>query len=427
MIEPGDTSPLRPHQDDDGRDQLDEGVGSYLRGRRGAQFNEKQDAHFDETRGARAEGGRAGLNSPAGFARSEESPSTVRADVEARESAEAFVTEVDGLSREASRELLSRLAGQNGASNGSSAVQDHKSSRVAPYERSGAAASDNFGTASPRNYGAAPSLAEERRSNRPPAQQSYYAARARTPDAPVYRGGSVRLPGAAPRTLGHQRWGVLAARTARALRGPGVLAAAPGQPGAQLLTEQVFFTLDGEMAPQALLTRLVGAGDGAPGASGQPAGRGGGGRQSSAPRAPRGETPQTFSGAGSSVFTHGDEPSSLSNQSRSPGLDWRQPGVSATAEASAPGVNTSLMSVNNYLTGAETSTTGAAVSSVVAPPLPPLLPPPLVGMPVLPVALAAAREGARDESREAAEDLDALAEKIKLILDEQARRHGIDV
>jgi hypothetical protein len=45
---------------------------------------------------------------------------------------------------------------------------------------------------------------------------------------------------------------------------------------------------------------------------------------------------------------------------------------------------------------------------------------------VLPLASEIARQGARKEA-ESPEDLDALAAKIKFILDEQARRHGIDV
>jgi hypothetical protein len=61
-----------------------------------------------------------------------------------------------------------------------------------------------------------------------------------------------------------------------------------------------------------------------------------------------------------------------------------------------------------------------------APQLPPLIPPQMVGMPVLPIAAATARHGARDEET-ADEDLDVLADRIKRILDEEARRHGIDV
>ena len=62
----------------------------------------------------------------------------------------------------------------------------------------------------------------------------------------------------------------------------------------------------------------------------------------------------------------------------------------------------------------------------IAPQLPPLIPPQMVGMPVLPVAAATARRGARAEET-ADEDLDLLADRIKRILDEEARRHGIDV
>ncbi len=67
----------------------------------------------------------------------------------------------------------------------------------------------------------------------------------------------------------------------------------------------------------------------------------------------------------------------------------------------------------------------------IAPPslaesLPPLAPPQTTTTHALPLASETARRGARDEAS-APEDLDALAAKIKLILDEQARRHGIDV
>lgn len=69
-----------------------------------------------------------------------------------------------------------------------------------------------------------------------------------------------------------------------------------------------------------------------------------------------------------------------------------------------------------------------------APELPPLLPAQTTTEAVLPVAVETARQGARVEAQRTAQpdeptagDLDLLAEKIKLILDEQARRHGIDV
>lgn len=63
----------------------------------------------------------------------------------------------------------------------------------------------------------------------------------------------------------------------------------------------------------------------------------------------------------------------------------------------------------------------------VAESLPPLIPGDILGGPVLPLAAQTVRQGARVEATAGVEDLDALAAKIKLILDEQARRHGIDV
>jgi hypothetical protein len=71
--------------------------------------------------------------------------------------------------------------------------------------------------------------------------------------------------------------------------------------------------------------------------------------------------------------------------------------------------------------------------SRIAPPkaalsLPDLLPPQMTEMPSLPVASASARPGAKLEAEaEMVDDLDILAAKVKRILDEEARRYGIDV
>ncbi len=62
----------------------------------------------------------------------------------------------------------------------------------------------------------------------------------------------------------------------------------------------------------------------------------------------------------------------------------------------------------------------------VAPVLPELLPG-VVGEPVPAVAAAIVRHGARRESAASEDDLGVLASRIKRILDEEARRHGIDV
>ncbi|MGI8426038.1 MAG: hypothetical protein ACR2M4_05465 [Actinomycetota bacterium] len=63
----------------------------------------------------------------------------------------------------------------------------------------------------------------------------------------------------------------------------------------------------------------------------------------------------------------------------------------------------------------------------MTPSLPDLLPPQRAGAQPLPVAAGTARRGAREEAAMNMDDLDTLAGKIKHILDEQARRHGIDV
>ncbi len=58
--------------------------------------------------------------------------------------------------------------------------------------------------------------------------------------------------------------------------------------------------------------------------------------------------------------------------------------------------------------------------------LPPLTTPQGVSVPPLPVATATVRLGSRMEAP-SEEDLDVLAARIKRILDDEARRHGIDV
>jgi hypothetical protein len=66
--------------------------------------------------------------------------------------------------------------------------------------------------------------------------------------------------------------------------------------------------------------------------------------------------------------------------------------------------------------------------TVLTPALSPLLPPASAGSAVLPVAADAARRSAwRDEVDAHETDLSVLAAQVKRILDEEARRHGIDV
>jgi hypothetical protein len=74
---------------------------------------------------------------------------------------------------------------------------------------------------------------------------------------------------------------------------------------------------------------------------------------------------------------------------------------------------------------------GLASATQIAPPmaatwLTPLLLPQVASGPPSPVAAAIVRQDGRQEEA-TEEDLSALAAKIKRILDEEARRHGIDV
>lgn len=69
----------------------------------------------------------------------------------------------------------------------------------------------------------------------------------------------------------------------------------------------------------------------------------------------------------------------------------------------------------------------SGIPPTVTPPLPPLLSPQSAGAPSLPEAAVTARLAAREKESVATDDLDVLATKIKQILDEEARRHGIDV
>jgi len=59
--------------------------------------------------------------------------------------------------------------------------------------------------------------------------------------------------------------------------------------------------------------------------------------------------------------------------------------------------------------------------------LPPLRPPVGQGSVAMPVAAAASRRSARREEAAVVDDLDELAVKLRRILEEESRRHGIDI
>jgi hypothetical protein len=79
-------------------------------------------------------------------------------------------------------------------------------------------------------------------------------------------------------------------------------------------------------------------------------------------------------------------------------------------------------------TGGESESPVQIAPPAAATSLPPLLPPQIAGKPSSLAATAIIQGVARQEEAAATEnDQSALATKIKRILDEEARRHGIDV
>ena len=95
-----------------------------------------------------------------------------------------------------------------------------------------------------------------------------------------------------------------------------------------------------------------------------------------------------------------------------------------TAQAGFPELNR-----HEQLAPGESKTTATApiIPSDVTVSLPNLQSPQPIDRQPLPVAAATVRQSARTEELNAADDLDMLAAKINQILNEQARRHGIDV
>ena len=157
-------------------------------------------------------------------------------------------------------------------------------------------------------------------------------------------------------------------------------------------------------APSDLLGRLAGAPEADKDAFGRGVQRGAAHQRTSATRSPA-------------------WPGSLGPEDAQPGPTR----ASAPTEGAAAVALPATASRTGDVTG-EPESRARIVPPVVAPSLPPLLPSQGVSMPSPPVAAAIVRQGARREETPAAEDdLNMLAAKIKRILDEEARRHGIDV
>ncbi|MFH0344621.1 MAG: hypothetical protein ACHBNF_21420 [Chromatiales bacterium] len=240
------------------------------------------------------------------------------------------------------------------------------------------------------------------------------------------------FPPACRESAAQQDWlNRLGQRAGKAMRQPDTTGSAkPAQDDAQVsgqspsLQEQWAMPLDGTCASLDLLNRLVQ--EDLPGGEGNRA----------LPRSSRGQPP-------SLEKPHPPRPIEKSDEfsQRSDGWDgWHGEPASGgndfeskvklpdTAQASSalfapePGVDGQI----GHGEG-ETKSSVPIIPPNVTPSLPDLLPPQRVGAQPLPVAAATARRGAREEAAMNMDDLDTLAGKIKQILDEQARRHGIDV
>lgn len=109
---------------------------------------------------------------------------------------------------------------------------------------------------------------------------------------------------------------------------------------------------------------------------------------------------------------------------------WPDPATNGTDAAAGPTVD----EVAAWRDGRLEADDGQVVSVVsrFAPPqmadtLPPLRPPNGPALVAMPVAAAAARRSAQRETDAAVEDLDELAGKLRRLLEEESRRHGIDI
>jgi hypothetical protein len=364
---------------------------------------------LDERRGAQAYAARADFAAPASVPSSE--PGNIAAssadggevfepdDAAAAPACAALPPDVAALSRVVGRELLRRLAGRDA------------SPPLPNQTASGAvnASADEQPSARPTARTATPPWSQPpgREPGHTPLDGAAHVSRRRThtADAPRERERRARQPAAfGQQRRAHQWVSLLAARAASALRRAGAHPFATerreesssSQPPS-LLRRQLASPVAGETSPPDLLRRLADF-DADVSRETRRAHADNGAWKSPPRRASTGEASPVTPDAGR------DAPAPVSPQPATLEIDVGQ---------------TRRVASGSDLTGADVSPAADAP--------PPLLPPPLVGMPVLPMALATAREGARAEALEAEEDLDALAAKIKFILDEQARRHGIDV
>jgi hypothetical protein len=339
-----------------------------------------------ESRDARTHFTHDGFNPPASFM-------TAESDA-------AFVRDVESLPREAGAEMLRRLAARDASSpdaaqkNARDAAQKsaHTAQRSTGEQHSSHPHARTRATRWPPPAVRAPAL--------PDAPDVLDVL-----DAPSQHVAPARLPDLDRRAREHEWRSLLAARAAVSLFHAGVSTVAPALLGEPLIAHQWSSPLSGETATRDLLTRLADART-RPTAARRTSTRQHGATQSAPPNASHDPATRMRRDSGTGHVERRED---------APDAPVHFRGIEVEPQQQSRGVAPDLV------------LPGAVSAPVPAESLPSLLPPPLVGMSVLPIALATARDGTRLEAQESAEDLDALAAKIKLILDEQARRHGIDV
>jgi hypothetical protein len=195
-----------------------------------------------------------------------------------------------------------------------------------------------------------------------------------------------------------------------------------GRDEAPRLAAQWAIPLEGEAAPADLLARLIDGPGSPPQGHGQVGsdsdGRGrDGARRAGAKAAPSERASRELPG--------GRRAQGRSTRAASEVAQWAMAALTPAQQAAG---GARAADVGEEAEGGD----GGAAKGWVAPPrvarsLPPLLPAQEVGEPTPTVARAAVDKAAAEEAGAGGEDLNELAARIKRILDEEARRYGIDV
>lgn len=338
------------------------------------------------------------------------SSDSYEADAEHGQAPQTRAAEVTELPQRAGRELLESRANAQ-----QQQVQRGSGETQAP---AGASTPRSSLAAPPKTAGDAPAptkrKADQRRAAAPlHTRQSQVSTKKRPVFNPIsQRGGDLHSPGESPGETFAQRLVRRAGKTIRRLR-PSI----DGEPQAsEWLGEQWSTTLAGTAIPGDWLRGLATGETGAMSAR-----RSKGEPKHSSPGAPHHQTSTVQSPEENSVTrvnslaeyspSSGERPKTLAPKSLGDSFedlgDQREDSEDTANRGSLERIAPPSLAVSlpalSPLTPRQTAVTG-----------------------VLPLASETARQSAREEAR-SSEDLDALAAKIKFILDEQARRHGIDV